>query len=118
MFEEVKARGEIVKNPIKEVIRDDWRNILRGIGLRVAETAGYAVSVTFMLSYLKSQNLADNTLTLTALCIASGIGIFATYNWGKPPTASAAGRSTCSAPSSWWSSRSRCSCWSTPESRC
>ena len=36
-----------------------------------------------MLSYLKSEHLADNTLTLTALCIASGIGIFATYNWGK-----------------------------------
>jgi MFS family permease len=36
-----------------------------------------------MLSYLKTEKLADNTLTLTALCIASGIGIFATYNWGK-----------------------------------
>src|SRR5580765_1039366 len=83
VFEEVKARGEIVKNPITQVIKEDWRNILRGIGLRIAETAGYAVSITFMLSYLKSEKLADNTLTLTALCIASGIGIFATYNWGK-----------------------------------
>src|SRR6476646_11763414 len=82
-FGEVKARGEIVKNPITQVIREDWRNILRGIGLRIAETAGYAVSITFMLSYLKREKLADNTLTLTALCIASGIGIFATYNWGK-----------------------------------
>ena len=83
VFEEVKARGEIVKNPIVKVLKEDWRNIVRGIGLRVAETAGYAVSVTFMLSYLKSEKLANNTLTLTALCIASGIGIFATYNWGK-----------------------------------
>src|SRR6476646_4801199 len=83
VFEEVKARGEIVKNPIAKVLKEDWRNILRGIGLRIAETAGYAVSITFMLSYLKSEKLADNTLTLTALCIASGIGIFATYNWGK-----------------------------------
>lgn len=83
VFEEVKARGEIVKNPITQVLREDWRNILRGIGLRVAETAGYAVSITFMLSYLKSEKLADNTLTLTAICIASAIGIFATYQWGK-----------------------------------
>jgi MHS family shikimate/dehydroshikimate transporter-like MFS transporter len=83
VFEEVKARGEIVKNPITKVLKEDWRNILRGIGLRIAETAGYAVSITFMLSYLKAENLADNTLTLTALCIASGIGIFATYQWGK-----------------------------------
>ena len=83
VFEEVKARGEIVKNPITQVIREDWRNILRGIGLRIAETAGYAVAITFMLSYLKTEKLADNTLTLVAICIASGIGIFATYNWGK-----------------------------------
>lgn len=83
VFEEVKARGEIVKNPITQVLREDWRNIVRGIGLRVAETAGYAVSITFMLSYLKSEKLADNTLTLTAICIASAIGIFATYQWGK-----------------------------------
>jgi MHS family shikimate/dehydroshikimate transporter-like MFS transporter len=83
VFEEVKARGEIAKNPITKVLKEDWRSILRGIGLRVAETAGYAVSITFMLSYLKTEKLADNTLTLTALCIASFIGIFATYQWGK-----------------------------------
>ena len=83
VFEEVKARGEIVKNPITKVLKEDWRNILRGIGLRVAETAGYAVAITFMLSYLKTEHLADNTLTLVAICVASAIGIFATYNWGK-----------------------------------
>src|SRR3954464_1369552 len=83
VFEEVKARGEIVKNPITKVLKEDWRNILRGIGLRVAETAGYAVAITFMLSYLKNEKLADNTLTLVAICVASAIGIFATYNWGK-----------------------------------
>ena len=49
----------------------------------VLTTAGYAVAITFMLSYLKSEHLADNTLTLVAICVASAIGIFATYNWGK-----------------------------------
>ncbi|WP_375431928.1 MFS transporter [uncultured Friedmanniella sp.] len=83
VFEGVRDRGEIVKNPIAEVIRQDWRNILRALGLRIAETAGYAVAITFMLSYLKSEKLADKTLTLTALCIASAIGILATYNWGR-----------------------------------
>ena len=82
-FENVKARGEIVKNPIAQVIKNDWRNILRAFGLRIAETAGYAVAITFMLSYLKSEELATSSETLVALCIASGLGIFATYNWGK-----------------------------------
>jgi MHS family shikimate/dehydroshikimate transporter-like MFS transporter len=83
VFEAVRDSGNIVKNPITEVIRQDWRNIIRALGLRIAETAGYAVSITFMLSYLKSEGLATRTVTLTALCIASGIGIFATYNWGR-----------------------------------
>ena len=81
-FEELKEEGEISKNPLLEVLRDDWRNILRAFCLRVAETAGYAVSVTFMLSYLKSENLADRTVTLTGTMIAAAIGIGATIFWG------------------------------------
>src|SRR3954469_25349188 len=37
VFEDIKERGAIVKAPIVQVVRDDWRNILRGIGLRIAE---------------------------------------------------------------------------------
>jgi MHS family shikimate/dehydroshikimate transporter-like MFS transporter len=61
VFDEVKESGAIVKSPIVEVIKTDWRNIVKGIGLRIAETAGYAV----------------------ALCIASAIGIFATQAWAR-----------------------------------
>ena len=83
VFDEVKDSGTIVKAPIVEVIKTDWRNIVKGIGLRIAETAGYAVSITYMISYINSQHLADKTQTLIALCIAAAIGIFATYAWGK-----------------------------------
>ncbi len=72
-----------MKSPIVEVLKTDWRNIVKGIGLRIAETAGYAVSVTYMISYLNSQHLADKTQTLVALCIASAIGIFATQAWAR-----------------------------------
>ena len=61
VFDEVKDSGDIVKSPILEVIKNDWRNIVSGIGLRIAETAGYAVSITYMISYLNSQHLADKT---------------------------------------------------------
>jgi MHS family shikimate/dehydroshikimate transporter-like MFS transporter len=83
VFEDVKQSGQIVKSPITQVIREDWRSIVRGIGLRVAETAGYAVSVTYMISYLHTADLANKTETLIALCIASGIGIFATMGWAS-----------------------------------
>jgi MFS family permease len=81
VFDEVKESGTIVKAPIVEVIKTDWRNIVKGIGLRIAETAGYAVSITYMISYINSQHLADKSQTLIALCIASAIGIFATQAW-------------------------------------
>jgi MFS family permease len=81
-FEELKEEGEISRNPLLEVLRNDWRNVLRAFCLRVAETAGYAVSVTFMLSYLAGEELADRSVSLTALMVAAGIGIFATTFWG------------------------------------
>ncbi|BBX66902.1 MFS transporter [Mycolicibacterium psychrotolerans] len=83
VFEDVKDSGTIVKSPVAEVVKKDWRNILRGIGLRIAETAGYAVSITYMISYLKNADLATKTETLVALCIASFLGIFATMGWAR-----------------------------------
>jgi MFS family permease len=85
-FEELKEEGEVSKNPLLEVLRDDWRNVLRAFCLRIAETAGYAVAITFMLSYLQfkinGQPLADSSVSLLGLMIASAIGIVATPFWG------------------------------------
>jgi MFS family permease len=81
-FEELKEEGAVSKNPLVEVIREDWRNLLRAFCLRIAETAGYAVSVTFILSYISLNKIAGRPVTLTALLIAAAIGIFATIGWG------------------------------------
>lgn len=83
VFEDVKAEGKILKAPLVEVIKTDWGNILRGIGLRVAETAGYAVSITYLISYLNTNKITESWQTLTALCIAAGVGVFATWGWAK-----------------------------------
>jgi MFS family permease len=82
VFEEVKEAGSISRSPILDAVRYDWRNILRGIGLRIAETAGYAVSITYMISYLNSTQLTTRSQTLVALCVAAAIGIGATLGWG------------------------------------
>jgi hypothetical protein len=63
VFEEVKETGTVAASPIKDALRYDWRNILRGIGLRVAETAGYAVSITYMISYLNTSKLTETSQT-------------------------------------------------------
>jgi MFS family permease len=81
-FETLQAEGEVAKNPLLEVLRDDWRTVAQAFCLRITETAGYAVSVTFVLSYLAGQELADRSLTLFALMLAAGLGIAATVAWG------------------------------------
>ncbi|ANZ40224.1 MFS transporter [Lentzea guizhouensis] len=83
-FEELKESGQRAKNPLWEVVRDDWRNVLRAFCLRIAETAGYAVSVTFMLSYLKmgDEPLVSGSVSLFALTAAAAVGIAATTLWG------------------------------------
>src|SRR5689334_12196413 len=81
-FEELKAEGELSKNPLLEVLRTDWRNVVRAFCLRITETAGYAISVTFVLSYLATTKLADRSVTLFALMLAAAIGIAATVAWG------------------------------------
>ena len=82
-FELAKEEGELVKNPLFSVIKNDWRNLLRAFGLRVAETAGYAVAITYVTSYLRSNDLASRPDTILAIVIAALFGFPATLMWGR-----------------------------------
>ena len=119
VFEEVKDSGDIVKSPIMEVIKTDWRNILRGIGLRIAETAGYAVSITYMISYLKNAELADKTRDPDRAVHRLGDrhlrhhGLGPAHRQDRPAPRLHLGLRVRHARSA-----SRCSCWSTPASSC
>jgi MFS family permease len=82
-FEETKAKGELVKNPLLTVIKNDWRTILRVIGLRLAESGGFYVIVTYLLSYIVANKLVDRQTGLTGLVLAAAIGVVATILWGR-----------------------------------
>jgi len=83
-FEDTKTAGLVVKNPIKEVFKNDWRNILRVIALRLAESGGFYVIVTYMLSYLTSgdEPITDRATALTGLIVAAALGLFTTILFG------------------------------------
>jgi len=83
-FIETKTAGLVVKNPLKEVFKNDWRTILRVIALRLAESGGFYVIVTYMLSYLTTgdEPITDRATALTGLVTAAAIGIFATILFG------------------------------------
>jgi len=77
-FEAVKAQGNVVKNPFLTVLRDDWRNILRVIALRVVESCAYYLTATYLLSYIAKRDPADRTAALVGVVIASIIAIGST----------------------------------------
>ncbi|WP_072688886.1 MFS transporter [Rhodococcus marinonascens] len=74
-FEDSKASGDIVDNPLTTVIRNDWRNILRVISLRVVESCAYYVTATFLLSYITQNSDHGRTVGLTGIVIASLIAV-------------------------------------------
>lgn len=83
-FEDTKKAGLVEKNPILTVFKEDWRTILRVIGLRLAESGGFYVIVTFMLSYLTSgdEPITDRTTALTGLITAAALGVVTTILFG------------------------------------
>jgi MFS family permease len=81
-FEASKASGELEKSPISSVLRKDSPTIVRIICLRMAESGGFYAMVTYMMSYIKSNDIAPQQVALRGLVIASAIGIFGTVAWG------------------------------------
>ncbi|SPF68805.1 Major facilitator superfamily domain [Propionibacterium ruminifibrarum] len=81
-FEEVKEEGNIEKNPIAASLRNDWQNFFKAMGLRIAETATYAVAITYVLSYVRMHAPQNAGRTLPTLLTAAAIGLFATISWG------------------------------------
>lgn len=82
-FEDVKETGQIERNPILSVLRDDWRNVVRAFCLRIAETAGYAVIITYGTSYLHSNGLATKSDTILSIVLAACCGVVAMLLWGR-----------------------------------
>lgn len=82
-FEAAKASGTIVRNPFFTVLREDWRNILRVIALRVVESCAYYLTATYMLSYIAGRNSEDRTVALTGVVIASIIAVGTTLGAGR-----------------------------------
>ena len=83
-FEDAKAAGDIEKNPIISVLKSDWRNVLRAIALRLAESGGFYVIVTYLISYISGgdEPIAERSVALTGLVIAAALGVGATILWG------------------------------------
>jgi MFS family permease len=74
-FTEMKANNEIRKAPALEVLRRDWRVILKIVALRLAETGGYYVTTSFMLSYVVLAELTSKENVLIGTLVGSALGL-------------------------------------------
>ncbi|WP_109477102.1 MFS transporter [Paraburkholderia sp. C35] len=74
-FEAVKAENKVMKQPALEVIKSDWRSILKIVGLRMAETGGYYITTSFMLSYVALAHVSTTRHILWGTLIGSAIGL-------------------------------------------
>ncbi|QCR20311.1 MFS transporter [Agrococcus sp. SGAir0287] len=81
-FEAVKEQGEVLKAPALEAIKQDWRSILRVIGLRLAETGGYYVTTSFVVSYVGLAAITDSRNVLVGTLVGSAIGLVSHLAYG------------------------------------
>ena len=78
-FEEHRSTG-VTRAPVAELLRNHRRPLLITIGLRLGQNAVYFLITVYMLSYLSSER-GDTTSGVTAVMIASALGLVATPLW-------------------------------------
>ncbi len=74
-FEKAKAENTLIRQPALQVIRNDWRKVLQIAGLRLAETGGYYIATSFMLSYVLLAGVASKENVLWGTMIGSALGL-------------------------------------------
>ncbi|GAA3357365.1 MFS transporter [Saccharopolyspora gregorii] len=81
-FTAMKDGGEIHATPALEVLRRDWRVILKIVALRLAETGGYYITTSFLLSYVVLAGLADKQHVLVGTIVGSALGLLSHLLFG------------------------------------
>jgi MHS family shikimate/dehydroshikimate transporter-like MFS transporter len=83
LFMEVQAEKALVKNPILNAFKEEWRSILIVMGARAGENALFYLFTVFVISYC-TQNLSlPRGMVLNALTVASvlELGTILFYGW-------------------------------------
>lgn len=74
-FQEMQSKGDVKKQPVVDVLRRDWRVVLRIVFMRLAETGGYYITTSFILSYVVLAEIAETRDVLLGTMIGSALGL-------------------------------------------
>jgi MFS family permease len=81
VYREVRRTQQVSRRPLVDVVRTHQRNLWLTIGLRMSQNALYVLCTTFALTYLVQGEVADPNAGLTAVIVASAIGLVTTPLW-------------------------------------
>src|SRR5690606_20627545 len=69
LFKQIEQQHSKARAPLEEVLREHWRSLLVGGGVRIGPDVLYSLAVAFSLSYMTTVLGLSRTLALTALSI-------------------------------------------------
>lgn len=81
IFDRVKARGELARLPIVEVLRTDSRNVAITTGLRLSQIGLFVLLTTYSLTYLQDSFGKGSSVGLIAVLVSSALGFLSTPGW-------------------------------------
>lgn len=81
-FKHVQSVQTVAARPVLESLKTHPREILLTTGLRIAQNAFYYVYTVFILTYLTQVSGTDRNTGLTAVLIASALGLVTVPLWG------------------------------------
>ncbi|WP_199778536.1 MFS transporter [Mycobacterium colombiense] len=83
IFERAKARDELARLPIVEVLRTDSRNVAITTGLRLSQIGLFVLLTTYSLTYLQDSFGKGSSVGLIAVLVSSALGFLSTPGWAQ-----------------------------------
>jgi metabolite-proton symporter len=83
LFLEIKASQRTAKTPLRDVLRDHWREILLGAGSRLSENSVFYLFATHVLAYGENVLHQPRSLTLTSVNMAAAVACFTIPLFGR-----------------------------------
>ncbi len=75
LFKELQEQDRVAEAPVREVVREHWREILLAAGTRIAENAVFYVFTVWVLDYATKLEVARGVM-LDAVCVAAALAFF------------------------------------------
>lgn len=83
-FQKMEENKTVVKNPVGQIWRNSRGNVLKGIGLRMAENGNSSIYNVLVLTFITGLSVYDDPAAIgtTGALIAAGVAIFTVVSFG------------------------------------